>query len=201
MIYKTCKTQSFLNLQNREFPINLQNLQNLEFQIPFKPLSNSQWYMFLNQLIISRNCLIFINNHCLYTCASITICILLQETFVTEIYIFKKLFSSMYSRQKRVFPQPIRLISLCRVLFRLFGSHCWRQLFVILSIYKPSMWSSELTKKSLEPIGLAVLTYIGYENILRNPFTDLPQIYWGTVEPRKQAQLRLKVLSRIGSLL
>jgi len=61
----------------------------------------------------------------------------------------------------------------------------WQKLFIILSIYKHSLGSSELSEKSLEPIGLPVLTYIGYENILRNPFTDLPQIYWGTVEPRK----------------
>ena len=48
------------------------------------------------------------NNYYLYACTPITICIL-QETFLTEIYIFKKLFSSMYGQQKRVFPQPIRL--------------------------------------------------------------------------------------------
>ena len=62
------------NLQNLEFPKPAKPTKP-EFQIPFKPLSNSQWYMFLNQFIISLNWLIFINNHYLYTCMSITICI------------------------------------------------------------------------------------------------------------------------------
>ena len=37
------------------------------------------------------------------------------------------------------------------------------QIFKILIIHKPSLWSHDVPQKNLGPIGSAVLTFIGYK--------------------------------------
>ena len=54
---------------------------------------------------------------------------------------------------------------LLRVLFKnLMKIEFWcRQIFKILIIHKPSLWSRDVPQNILGPIGSAVLTFIGYK--------------------------------------
>ena len=44
-------------------------------------------------------------------------------------------------------------------------------------MHKPSLWSCEVPQKNLGPIGLAVLTFIGYKQINKHPNRQAKYMY------------------------
>ena len=71
-------------------------------------LTNCSIYNNTHLFIITHNCLIFINNHYLYTCTSITICIFVGN-LVTEIYFQQEVIVHVLCGELECLNQPTRL--------------------------------------------------------------------------------------------